>query len=71
MRLANMSTKKSKEVRSSNIRFFFLKTINFAVIIVIRYQLKSLKYSLCPQKKPLRHVITQCSIANYVKTIGT
>ena len=52
MRLVNRSTN-NKEARSSKTRFYFLKTIYFTVIDVIRYQLKSLKCSYL-QRKQLR-----------------
>ena len=44
MQLVNRSTKKQRGAKLKN-TFLFLKTINFTVINVIRYHLKSLKFS--------------------------
>ena len=52
--------------------FLLLKTINFTVINVNRYQLKSLKYSyIYHQRKQLRQAIIQCAIEQNFKTNGT
>ena len=66
------SEKIAKRCKVKKNKFIFLRTINFTVINVIRYHLKSLKISFKKlHRKQLRHTRNQSSIAQNFKANGT